>query len=156
VTTDLSTRTDLLNALEASHQALRSAVTGLDDAYMTAPIDSDWSAREILAHLTGWDELAARDFTRVARGQMPILAAYRHEDVDAWNEAHVRGRNLFPPAQTLAEFDSAWAEAWASLQALPEAMFAEGQLARAFSDITIQHKSGHAEQIRQWRQAQGV
>lgn len=148
MTTQTSERSQVLEALAASHAALREAATSLDDTAMTAPIGGEWSARDILAHLIGWDDVGTRDFERVARGHMPILAAYRHEDVDEWNAGHVRGRNRFPLAQLIAEMDAAWDALRSALQPLPDALFVEGQMVRSFCDIGIRHKAAHAEELR--------
>jgi hypothetical protein len=148
VTTQTSERSRVLEALASSHNAFRDAVTALDDAKMASAMDGGWSVREVVAHLIGWDELGARDFERLARGHQPVLAAYRHEDVDEWNKGHVRGRGLFPQAQLISELDAAWTALQESMRPLPDSLFAEGQLVRTFCDIGVQHKDAHAEELR--------
>jgi hypothetical protein len=151
VTTQTSEKSRVVEALAASHAAFRDAVATLDDDTMATTIDGGWSVRDVVAHLIGWDEVGARDFERVVRGHMPVLAAYRHEDVDQWNAGFVRGRNLFSAAQLIAEMDAAWDALQAGIRPLPDAAFAEGQLARQFCDIGVQHKDAHAEELRTLR-----
>ena len=150
---EVTPRAQARAALETAQATLRSAVANLPEDHLAVPFLGEWSTKDILLHLTTWDELVSRDIQRLSRGNPPALAAFRIEQVDDWNDALLRGRRQFPTDQVIAELDEAWAGLRSALEMSPEALLAEGQPVRTFCDLIAQHKQGHAEQVRQWRQA---
>jgi len=123
---------------------------------MAVPAIDAWSINELLAHLTGWDELATRDLDRLEKGGTPALATFHAEETDAWNVAHLRLRQGLPAPQAVAESDQAWSRLAEALQAASEALFAPDRLAGRYGEITVRHKQQHADEVRRWRRAQGI
>jgi len=148
---------ELLSQLEAARQELVAALQGLPEEKMTTPMLGEWSVRDVLAHIAAWDEVAAQDLRRLAKGRVPTVAAIRgQEDVDRWNGFFVAARRPFPLSQVLAELEENRAYLRQVLAELPEALFGEGQPGRTFCEIPARHDREHAEQIRRWRQEQGL
>jgi hypothetical protein len=152
----VSDRDDLLSMLQESRSELASAVQGLPDDKMTVPLADDWSAKDVMGHITAWDEFTASDLRRIARGRLPCLAAFRESEVDSWNAFLIRPRKLFPLPQIRAEFEEARAEMVATLKALPEGLLAQGQMVRNIFAIMAGHEKDHARQVREWRQREGI
>jgi hypothetical protein len=109
-----------------------------------------------MGHIAAWDEFTVADLKRIARGRLPCLAAFRETEVDSWNAFLIRPRKLFPLPQIRAEFEEARADMLAAINDLPEALLAEGQMARTIFVIMANHEKDHARQVREWRQAEGI
>jgi hypothetical protein len=152
----VSDRDEILSMLEDSRSELASAIRGLPEDKMTVPLADEWSAKDIMGHITSWDEFTASDLRRIARGRLPCLAAFREADVDSWNAFLIRPRKLFPLPQIQAEFEEARAEMVAALKDLPEGLLAEGQMVRNIFVIMANHEKDHARQVREWRQQEGL
>ena len=152
----MSDRDELLSMLQESRNELAGAIQGLAEDKLTVPFAGDWSAKDIMGHITAWDEFTVSDLRRIARGRLPCLAAFREPEVDSWNAFLIRPRKLFPLPQIQAEFDEARAEMVAALKDLPERLLAQGQMARNIFVIMANHEKDHARQVREWQQRQGV
>ena len=152
----MSDRDELLSMLQESRTELASAIKGLPEDKMTVPLADEWSAKDIMGHITAWDEFTVSDLRRIARGRLPCLAAFRESEVDNWNAFLIRPRKLFPLPQIQAEFEEARAEMMAALKDLPEKLVAQGSMVRNILAIMANHEKDHARQVREWRQAQGL
>ena len=152
----MSDRDELLSRLQESRDELVSAIRGLPEDKMTAPLAGEWSAKDIMGHIASWDEFTASDLRRIARGRIPCLAAFREDEVDNWNAFLMRPRRVFPLPQIQAEFEEARAEMLAALNDLPEQLMARGTMVRNIVGVFANHEKSHAQQIREWRQQEGV
>ena len=152
----MSDRASAVTDLEAAFRELQQAVDGVPDDKMAAVWFGEWSAKDILAHTASWDEFASLDLQRIGRGHMPCLVAFKEAEVNDWNGFLMRPRRLFPLPQV--RFESAhWHERLIdALNALPDAVFAPGNMVSAFLAISTGHYRNHAGNIRDWRRKEGV
>jgi hypothetical protein len=152
----LSDKSDAIAALEASRQEALDAINGIPAEKMAAPAFGTWSVKDVLCHFASWEQFAVADLQRVGRGHIPQLATFRLEDVDDWNGWLMRSRNLFPLPQVTFELEDSRRQFVDALNALPDGLFAAGQMARLLSDGLTNGERGHAAEIREWRQQQGI
>ena len=152
----MSDKSEALTALEAARRETLGAIDGIPEDKMTAPAFGDWSVKDVLCHLTSWEQFAAPDLQRVSRGHIPQLATFRGEDVDEWNAHMMRSRNLFPLPQVMFELEESRRQLIDALNALPDNLFAAGQMARLLADGLVHGEQGHSADIRDWRQKQGA
>lgn len=152
----MTEKTDAIAALESARKEMVKAIEGIPDDKMTTPAFGTWSVKDVICHLTSWEQYAAPDLQRVARGHVPQLATFRMEEIDDWNAWLMRSRNLFSLSQARLELDEAQQEATKALDVLPDALFGAGQPARLLTDALITGHTGHAADIRAWRQKEGV
>ena len=152
----MSDREEVHSLLEASHKEILAAIDGLTPEQMAVPVFADWSVKDILAHIVSWEEYTLLDLQRVARGHMPALASFKQQDVDNFNALVMGLRRNFPLDQVMDELEANRQATIAALDALPDERLAQGQFARIWASITAGHDHEHAEDIRKWRQAQGV
>ena len=145
-----------LSDLAAAHAAFKEAIEGIPEDRITAPMHGEWSAKDLIAHVSAWNEVAALDMARVARGHVPCVAAFREADVDEWNAFLVRPRKLFPLAQVLSEFESRYEMMVEALKTVPEGMFEPGNMVPNFLAVAVHHYGDHAGHIREWREKEGV
>lgn len=152
----MSDKSDAIANLTSAYRHLQQAVDGIPDQKMTAVWFGEWSTKDVLAHMASWDEILAADLRRIGRGHMPVLAAFREADVDAWNAFLMRPRRLFSLDQVRAESRRWHEEAVAGFEALPEALFAPGNMVAAFAAIVAGHYLDHVRGIAEWRQREGI
>lgn len=150
-----TTRADALARLGAARRDLLDAIGGLSSDEMTRPVVGDWSVKDLLTHVTSWEEQVAMDLCRLARGHMPALLYFQAEEIDHWNDMIMSLRRNFPVEQVLDELEGGRAELLAGLEPLDDKQFAAGYLSVTIG-ITAAHDADHARQIREWREAQGV
>jgi uncharacterized protein (TIGR03083 family) len=149
-------REEVRSLLEASHKELLAAIDGLTPEQMAVPVFADWSVKDILAHVVSWEEYTLLDFQRVAKGHMPALASFKQQDVDSFNALVMSLRRDFPLDQVINELEANRRATIAALVALPDERLAQGQFARIWATITAGHDHEHAEDIRKWRQKEGI
>jgi len=150
-----ATREDSVARLGAARGELLDAIGGLSSDELTRPVVGDWSVKDLLTHISSWEEQVCADLRRLARGHMPALLHVQAEEIDHWNEMIMSLRRNFPVEQALDELESGRAELLAGLERLDNGQFASGYLPVTIG-ITAGHDSDHARQIREWREAQGV
>ena len=152
----MSDKEEVYSQLEAARKELMAVVDGLTPDQMAIPVFADWSVKDILAHIASWEEYALPDFKRVARGHMPALASFREPEVDKWNALLMSLRRNFPLDQVMYELEANRKATIAALDALPEERLAQGQFARIWATIAAVHDREHSEDIRKWRQKEGI
>lgn len=68
----------------------------------------------------------------------------------------MKPRRLFPLPQVRFECEHWHRQLVDTLQGLPDAMFAPGQIVATFVGIGAGHYRQHAQDIREWRQKEGI
>jgi len=142
--------------LAASHVAFKETVRGIPEDRLTVPMHGEWSAKDLIAHVSSLNELTALDLRRLARGHVPFLAAFREADVDEWNAFFMRGRKLFPLAQVFHELEGCYDMLIEAVECVPQAMFEGGHIVTNVLAVAVHHYKDHAGHIREWRQGEGV
>jgi hypothetical protein len=115
--------------LEEGHQSIRGLVARLttDELERAATIGGgDWSARDLVGHLTAWEEhaLAALDAWRAGRGA-PILRALREQGLNAVNAATAAADRRRTTGEVLRRSDAIHAGLIEALLALTDATWLE-------------------------------
>lgn len=142
--------------LAAAHVAFKEAVAHIPEDRLTDPMHGEWCAKDLIAHASSLDELAALDLHRIAAGHVPTVAAFKESEVDEWNAFLMRGRKLFPAAQVMAELESRYDMLVEAIEAVPEAMFSGGSMVANFLAVAIHHYGDHGGHIREWREREGI
>ena len=146
---------DTCALLDDARKELMTSINGLAEDHMESLLPDGWSVKDILAHLAMWEEAALPDMRRAARGDKTALGAWDHSFDDQWNNIHFALRKSFPLRQVLTELAESRRGTMDFLESLDVERFAGGFIANT-SAIHARHDREHAEQIRNWRQQQGV
>jgi hypothetical protein len=146
----------VLADLAAAHIDFKETARAIPAEKLTEVMHGEWSAKDLVAHVASWDEVASLDLRRIGRGHVPTLAAFREADVDEWNAFLMRGRRLFPPPQVFHELEECYDMLVEALETVPEAMFQEGGIVTNLLAITIHHYGDHGGHIREWREREGI
>lgn len=152
-------REQLVRELEESRDELRASFRGLPDEAMARPgVAEEWSVKDVLSHVTSWEELALPDLARLARGDVATLASvdlYSTSYDDA-NMIFMALRRHLPLDQVLRELDATHEDFMAAVARLPDSALADGQFGQLLVRITAEHDKEHSGHISQWRGKEGL
>lgn len=116
-------KAELLERIGSSYAALEAAIGRLDADQLTAPIDGTWSAKDMLAHLTAWEQIMLRfhvggqPFEQVTQ----LSVAYASTPVDAINEALYQRDRTRTLDEVLAAFRRSHQDLLAALAGMSDA-----------------------------------
>ena len=148
------TRTQLLKRLEGAWQALLASYDDLSEAELLAPgVTADWSVRDVIAHVTWWEEEALAHLLVILAGGRPPRYSVTYGGIDAFNELMMEQRRHLPLAEVLRQRDEVHARLVAFLEMVPEEQIAhETRFRRRLRLDTYGHYRLHTKSIRQWRE----
>jgi len=149
-------KANALADVAAAHVAFKETVRGIPEERLSAPMHGEWSAKDLIAHVSSWNEHTSLDARRIARGHVPCIAAFREADVNEWNAFLMRPRKLFPAAQVMAELDSCYDALAEALAGVPEAKFEPGNMLPNLLAILVGHYGEHGRHIKEWREGEGI
>ena len=150
-------KNDLLREMDAGFAALLGAVSGLSEEQLTRAWYGDWSVRDILAHVAGWHREEIAMLERMARGERPVPESADYTDDDAWNARFAAKWRAASAGDVLAELKASEEAYLAAASRLPEERFEEGRTAqRLVQQGCIEHYREHADEIRAWREKEGL
>ena len=150
-------KNDLLREMDAGFADLLSTVDGLSEEQMTRVWYGDWSVRDILAHVAGWHREEIAMLERMARGERPVPESADYTDDDAWNARFVAKWRAASAGEVLAELKAIKEAYVAAAGRLPEERFEEGRTThRLVRQGCTEHYREHADEIREWRESEGI
>jgi len=153
----MSAKDELLKQAQEEFQAFKAAIRGLSDAQMTEVWLGSWSVKDILAHISGWQHELGPALERLARGEKPVPEGVSYEDVDAWNARFAAARQETPVGDVLRELDASHDYFMTQAAKVPDARYVPDKTAWRIVDLnSAHHYKEHGDQIRAWRQANGI
>lgn len=145
----------LLERLDTAWAAFRESYAGLSDAQLVEPgVAGDWSVRDVLAHVTTWEEEALLQLPVIsAGGRPPRYAAVG--GIDAFNaRMHAQKRGL-PLADVRRQLDETHRRLIDYLRSAPvEQLRPESRFRRRLRLDTDGHYRLHTAMISAWRTRQ--
>jgi hypothetical protein len=148
-------RHTLLAEMNAARSKVEALVPQIEE-HLDRQIYPDWTFKEFLAHLTGWDDLVITFLKAYQSGSMPTVPAYR--EIDEYNAETVTTRQTLDYVHTRREWERTRQEVKRILAELPEEMFGqtytmpwggEGTISQLL-DVFIHHDGLHADQLQEW------
>jgi hypothetical protein len=135
----------------------------LNDEQMQQPdVQGSWSVKDIIAHLTIWEQRGTQWIRSLAQEEEPEipLPSYTWDDVDQLNIETYEENREKPPKEVLAEFEKSFACLLEQVQSLDEedlersfeAYWADGEQ-RTLRDIVTWrylHYRSHGKYIEDW------
>lgn len=143
---------DVLNDLDQSYSELQAALRSVNDQAAGEQWYGTWNAKQILAHMIGWDEEMSGALERVARGERPVPEGVDYNDSDSWNAGFAEKFASGEWSEVMQRLESAHAKFRSALNSIAdEERFAEGKTAYRIAHASaIDHYREHAEAIRGW------
>jgi len=110
-------REEILKALENSHAVMMAQLDEVDKQRKIYPL---WTIREIIAHLSGWDDAAIGFVDALLKGETPPTPAPR--GVDVYNEETVSTREGLSYDRIVREYIETRAKLLSLIRLMPEEM----------------------------------
>ena len=154
-------KAEVLQNVEAESQNLQEAVKGLDNDQMAETWLDGWSAKDILAHVLGWDREMIVFLERMARGERPTPEGVDYSDPNAWNAKFALEFAPISGSTVLAIWRQVHMNFLRAAKALPDDRFGEKDgkpktANRMLADSGYQHYQEHTAQILEWRKSAGI
>ena len=146
--------------LEDARENLLHSFGGLEDDLLDEPdVVGEWSVRQTLTHIMGWDRWAEETLAALTRGEKVSVPSG-----DDMNSAAVKSLAGKPTKSMIQELRGGRLLLTGRLAAMTDAERADKRYALAdqrlsadeFIDSFIEHDLEHASEIRAWRKAKGI
>ena len=147
-------RRQLLNRLDKAWAAFNESYTGLSDAQLMEPgVTGDWSVRDIVAHVTTWEEEALKHLPLILKGGTPPRCSVRYGGIDAFNALMTEQKRSLSLSEVRAQLAATHGRVVDFIQRAPEGqLIGETRFRHRLRLDTYSHYPLHAAAIRQWRQ----
>jgi len=143
----------LLHSLDQAWLAFRHSYAGLSRARMLEPgVTGAWSVRDILAHVTTWEEEALRHLPVILRGGRPPRYSALYGGIDAFNALMTDRKRGLSFREVLRQQEETHRRLVAYIERAPEDhLRSETRFRRRLRLDTYGHYPIHAAAIRKWR-----
>ncbi|HEX6060277.1 MAG TPA: DinB family protein [Gemmatimonadaceae bacterium] len=143
----------LLARIEAAWADFEASYAGLSEAEMLLPgVTGRWSVRDIVAHVTWWEEEALTHLPLVRQGGRPPRYSVQYGGIDAFNALMTERRKDLSLAEVLRRHDEVHERLLDYVRSAPEELIArETRFRRRLRLDTFGHYPKHANAIRVWR-----
>ena len=147
----------VLAKLDAAWTDFENAWADLPESRLLAPgVAGKWSVRDIIAHVTWWDEEALTHLPLIREGGTPPRYATKYGGIDAFNARRTEERRDLSLAEVLRRHDAVHARLVDYVSGTPDELFAtETRFRRRLRLDTYGHYPKHARAIRAWRERGG-
>ena len=146
-------RRQLLRRLDTAWRAFEESYAGLSDAQLMKPgVTGDWSVRDILAHVSTWEEEALTHLPLILEGGTPPRYSVRYGGIDVFNARMTEQKARLSLSAVRRQLDATHRRLIDFIQRAPEGQLSrETRFRRRLRLDTYSHYPQHAEAIRQWR-----
>jgi uncharacterized protein (TIGR03083 family) len=143
----------MFQKLEQAWTALKESYAGLSDAQLTEPgAIGEWSVKDILAHVTIWEEEALKYLPLILAGGRPPRY-FQSGGIDAFNAQKAEQKRHMALSEVLRQLEETHRRLIDYLQSVPEEHFTrETRFRHRLRLDTYSHYPLHARAIREWRE----
>ncbi len=143
----------LLKRLEKAWAAIKESYAGLSDSRMMEPgVMDNWSVKDILAHVTTWEEEALKYLPLIITGGRPPRYI-QYGGIDAFNAQMTEQKRSLALSDVLRQLDETHRRLIGYLGSVPEEQFTrETRFRHRLRLDTYSHYPMHAKVIREWRE----
>lgn len=146
-------REQLLKQIDRRWVAFQNAYAGLSEAQMTTPgVVGDWSVKDILAHITTWEEEALEHLPAILEGRRPPRYSVKYGGIDAFNALRTEEKRALSLPDVLRQLEETHQRLIAYVEGAPdEALTGETRFRRRLRLDTYSHYPLHTKMIEAWR-----
>ena len=143
----------MFQKLEQAWTALKESYAGLSDAQLTEPgAIGEWSVKDILAHVTIWEEEALKYLPLILAGGRPPRYV-QSGGIDAFNAQKAEQKRHMALSEVLRQLEETHRRLIDYLQSVPEEHFTrETRFRHRLRLDTYSHYPLHARAIQEWRE----
>ena len=147
-------RSQLLKRLDKAWEAFKESYAGLSDSELMEPgVTGAWSVRDIIAHVSWWEEEALTHLPLILDGGKPPRYSDTYGGIDAFNAQQAELKRNLSLSEVLRQQDETHRRLTDFIQSAPEDQFIqETRFRHRLRLDTYSHYPQHAEAIRKWRE----
>jgi hypothetical protein len=147
------TRERLLKRVDAAWAAFTNSYAGLTESQLLQPgVTTAWSVRDIIVHVTTWEEEAVTHLPGILAGRRPPRYSVTHGGITAFNALMTDRRKDLPLAEVFTLQAAAHRRVMALIKRVPEDQLgSETRFRRRLRLDTYGHYAGHTAAILKWR-----
>jgi len=147
-------RSQLLKRLDKAWEAFKESYAGLSDSELMEPgVTGAWSVRDIIAHVTWWEEEALTHLPLILDGRKPPRYSVTYGGIDAFNAQTTEQKRNLSLSEVLRQRDDTHRRLIDFIQTVPEdQLIGETRFRHRLRLDTYSHYPQHAEAIRKWRE----
>ena len=151
------TRQQLLGKIDKAWRDLADSYAGLLESRMLEKgVTHRWSVRDVIAHVTWWEEEALKHLPAMAEGVRPPRYSDLYGGIDAFNALMTEQRSTLSLAEVLRDSAETHVRLVDYLEHVPgELVASETAFRHRLRLDTYAHYSKHAKAIREWRERSG-
>jgi hypothetical protein len=146
-------RQQLLKQLDKAWTVFKESYAGLSDLQLTEPgVTGHWSVKDIVAHVTWWEEEALQHLPLILTGGRPPRYSIKYGGIDAFNAQMTEQKRGLSLSAVLRQQEETHRRLIDYVQSAPEEQFTrETRFRRRLRLDTYSHYPKHAMAIRAWR-----
>ncbi len=150
-------RLKVLKRLGIAWEALTESYAGLSEARMIeSGVQGEWSVRDILAHVTTWEEEALKYLPLILKGGRPPRYSTLYGGIDAFNARMTIQKRGLSPGEVLQQLNEVHGRLVDYTRRVPPEQFVvETRFRRRLRLDTYSHYPIHTKAIREWRERTG-
>ena len=147
-------REQLLKRIETAWSAFTDSFADLPDARLTEPgVTGDWSVKDLLAHVSIWEDEAIKHLPHIIAGGRPPRYSVTYGGIDAFNAQMIARRSALSLAEVRQQLDDTHQRLLDVVQQLPEDQITRETRARRRLRLdTYSHYPIHTNAILAWRE----
>lgn len=144
----------LLKKLDAAWAAITDSYAGLSDSQLVEPgVMGEWSVKDILAHVTTWEEEALKYLPLILQGRRAPRYSTMYGGIDAFNAKMTEQKRTLSLSDVLGQLGETHHRLIDYIKSAPEELFTgETPFKRRLALDTWRHYPIHAKAIREWRE----
>ena len=146
--------TALVRRLHNAWTAFKDSYAGLSETDLLEPgVTGTWSVRDIIAHVTTWEEEALEHLPAVLAGRRPPRYSTRYGGIDAFNALMTAKKAGLPLAEVFRQQEEVHRRVLEVIERAPEdQLVSETRFRRRIRLDTYGHYPRHTRAILAWRE----
>lgn len=151
-------RDRLLRNVAQDWASFQESLSALPDAAYSEPgVVGHWSLRDLLVHITSWEEEALKAIPVILEGRRLPRYSQLYGGIEAFNAKTQAANEGMDLSQVRSNMWSVHRQLVSQLGTLPEeALISGGRLARRLRQDTYEHYREHACQVIDWRRQKNL
>ena len=146
-------RQQLLTRLDKAWRSFQESYAGLSEAQLIEPgVTGAWSVRDIIAHVTTWEEEALKHLPSILQGRRPPRYSVTYGGINPFNALMTTRKAGLSLSEVFRQQEEIHRRVVDAIERAPEdQLIRETRFRRRLRLDTFSHYPGHTEAIRRWR-----
>jgi hypothetical protein len=151
-------RRRLLQRLDKAWMEFKASYAGLPEEQLMEPgVTGAWSVRDIIAHVTTWEEEALEHLPSILEGRRPPRYSVVYGGIDAFNALMTKRKEGLSLSEVLRQLDDTHQRLIDLIESAPEdQLIRETRFRRRLRLDTYGHYPKHSAAIRRWRERREI